>query len=284
MDPDGLRQICMALAPSLADVIECDADSAHSTWHAPWETGKALEVVGLCLLAALSRWNGQVIDLPTLYKEHPEAFYMRNVLPHSHSRKAGHSDRSTTPNLELAFVAAFTPKLVISGEHRSWGVFREGLPVKSVLDFVLSGVSPVDRPDVIVVEGTGSTLLDGSAVSCTWGSSDFEWDWIVRVADSPVPRLIDHGAIPLAQPRVAALVESSVAKSTSHVDRQLASYLRTFGLDSLTRTMFFHGGNSSSTLAGVTVSVERLASWIKSDSGSETDCIVAREWWANCLT
>ena len=279
MDGLAVRDSCLALAPEYEGVLLNTSHSADVTWHGPLANGKAVEVLGLCLLVAAARSLRLGIQVPILFSNDPDAFYWRNELPLSHPARAGHSDALDSATLERAYVAALTPKCILQLDARSWSVCREGIPIHSLFTYASGGSPPSGRPDLAVLEGSPAIELTARRATYSWTWGESTWQCELRMIDSPKPALLHHSDLAGGIAPVAALVECSHNKSASHVDGQLGRYLIDYPTLKPQSTMFLNGGSSLATHAGLnirtinvvearvggaqTASVQEVGNWLR---------------------
>lgn len=277
--PSSIRPICRELAPVLREQIDWDGPGSSSTWNGDGKNGKALEVLAICWIVHTARNLGLEVTAPPALADRPGLFYLRNELPRSNTARAGHSDAHQQERIEDSFLAALTPKLTLRHGARVWSLFREGLPVQTILDY-MKEVNPwQERPDLLIVEGEFRAHLDGQLAVSNWQQGSRGWLVTVRTIDSPYPQVVDC-EVPLpADIPACAVVEVSNNKVTGLADTQLGTYSEKYSVE-LTQTLFLHGGTSRSTVAGLevpaTVIIRRSESYYQLAAAS-------REWLAKCL-
>lgn len=237
--------------------IDYEGPESDSTWIGDGSNGKALEVLALAWIIRTAQELGLDVTVDAALNARPGLLYLRNVLPHSHPARAGHSDSSQHSTIEENFLAALTPKVAMHTGERTWSIFREGLPAQEVLDYVTDTPQSQDRPDLLVVEGQFETGINGQLVTSSWWHRRSHWRFSLRALDSPHPQIADCEEPLPCDFQSSALVEASLNKSTAHVDGQLESYCSKYGLE-LSQTLFFHGGSSHSTVAGLGISAATI--------------------------
>lgn len=279
LEPAAIRSACRELAPVLREQIDYDGPESASTWIGNGSNGKALEVLALAWIVGVAEELGLEVAVGEDLSALPRWFYLRNVLPRSNPARAGHSDTSQISQIEESFLAALAPKVTIRHDGRVWSIFREGLPAQEVLDFMNDVALWRDRPDLLIVEGQFEAETDGQLITSRSRYAQWPWRFTLRALDGPQPQVVDCD-LPLPQDLSSTgLVEVSLNKSTDHVDAQLESYASKYGV-ALSQTLFFHGGSSQSTVAGLAVSATAI---VDHRDGRAQLTEASREWLAACL-
>ena len=195
-------------------------------WQRQLRSGVALEWATLAALVSSATAAGWHADIPLQkVKLGASLFTLRNEIPTHHGGQPGHAaGLSVDTPLAYRFLAALTPKLVLTRGSQHVSVFREGCPYHAVM----SNVAYQERADIVLVSGTthpnlprihegaaGQVVKFGFAVE---GVGDISGELDVR--NSPtIPcrwRKPEKGCVVPTR----GLVECSVDKSAAHALRQ----------------------------------------------------------------
>lgn len=239
-----LRSLAKSLYAESSEIIAHDSEVTRSTWSAKVETGKAVEILSLCFLAASAIRLGEKVSIPEIFINKPDLFYLRNVLPRHHGAQPGHEGVIGDISLQDRFVAALTPRLVIKTEESSFGVYREGFPVHLIQTLKEGGMEYLDRPDILVVEG----IVD--VHDWTKGEVGFSYACSVGGCDG-VLRVKNDINLPLKSYRerfrsgipTTGIIECSVGKGRERAEEQLERYLELFSSDNPPVTLLVNGKN-----------------------------------------
>lgn len=277
-----MRDACLFLAPELEECLMIDSPSAEITWKGDLSGGKALEVLGLSVLIFTAHRCGVSVQIPKEVKERPDFMYFQNVLPRSHAVKAGHSDLSESYNFVEKYIASLIPKVVLDYKGNYWSVFREGAPPWSIAQFVKGVPSISLRPDLAIVPGRVSALVDGSKITYEWEHKDSKWDFQLRVIDGPVPRVIDFHVTGNPTPKLSGLMECSIEKTNSHLEIQIEGYLNSYGPAHLDKVCYFYLNGDPSRRLSMNLSVEEVIGWtLRPQSTKRLGDL--EHWLAGCL-
>lgn len=227
---DKLRALCISIAPNLRAIIEHDSLVTASTWEAVGETGKAVELYSLCSLSSALSDIGIATIVPDIYNEKPDLFYLRNILHRHHGAQAGHAAAINSIPLIDRFVAALTPKLVFENNALQYGVYREGMPVHLIEHLNQGNAEYLDRPDVIISEGTSAcNLLSAEKMEFSYECHNGKCSGLLRIKnDSSLP-IISYDTTLKENIPVTGIIECSVSKSDVRAEEQLQRYLSIFG-------------------------------------------------------
>jgi len=237
-----LRELCAVTAPNLRAIIEHDSPVSASTWKAQGETGKAVELYSLCgFAAALSNLNKKV-RIPEIYYEKPDLFYLRNVLHRHHGAQAGHSAAINDIPLIDRFTAALTPKLTYENGGLSYEVFREGFPIHLIEHVHKGKPEYLDRPDIIICEGTSThSLLSSEKMEFSYDCQHGKCHGVLRIKnDSNIP-IISYETTLTANIPVVGIIECSVGKGDVRAEEQLKRYLSIFSPEKIPLSLLING-------------------------------------------
>ena len=240
----GLRQLALAFCPDLESILMHDSDVTASTWHVGVETGKSVELVSLCGLVASLRQAGCTVTFPSLFKEKPNLFYIRNVIPRHYGAQAGHS-AAVFDQIPLAdrFVGALTPKAIV---HRPDGkkylIFREGNPFH-LINWVASGRPEyLDRPDILIAEGSlHLQWIKDTILSFRFVGPVGICEGKLRVKNDINLPLVELSMSDLYDVPVSAIIECSVGKGEAAAEEQLARYIKLFSVPPSPMTVLING-------------------------------------------
>lgn len=277
---DVLRSAAALLCPDLTDVIRHDSAVTASTWRAKVETGKAIELASLCGVVASLRRASWEVSFPDVYREKPDLFYLRNVVPTHHGAQAGHDTAMFGAlSLEDRFLASMTPKASArSSKGKELLIFREGHPVHFI-NWQASGNSEyLDRPDILLAEGQLCTKwTDSSVLAFLYSVGTSIIDGQLRTINSFNVPIISYRASDDCRFPIRGLVECSAEKDPSIAKRQINRYVQLFGGPIRPVTMFVSGSRSRSTQCDVEVIIDRSAtceSQLANHISSGTDMFV----------
>ncbi|MDX2094427.1 MAG: hypothetical protein SFW64_00565 [Alphaproteobacteria bacterium] len=222
---EKLRALCATTAPIFQDIITHNSAITSSTWNAKVETGKAVEFYSLCCLAAGLEKLGIGISIPAIYLEHPDLFYLRNILPRHHGTQAGHSAAINSIPLSDRFVAALTPKFIFETVGSKYGIYREGFPIHLIEHLNKGEEEYLDRPDVLICRGTmTSKLISSERIAFTYESQSGRCEGILRIKNDALIPIISYDSNLLNVP-VVGIIECSVSKGDTKAEEQLRRYL-----------------------------------------------------------
>lgn len=226
-DTAFIRELSSKLCPDLSDVIWHESEVTRSTWAQGLETGKAVEFLSLCALVSAYREGGQGVDIPELYKSHPDLFYTRNIIPRHHGAQAGHdaANGDSLP-LRLRFLGALTPRAVVKQrDGYPLLIFREGHPIHFINYAKQYGIYYLERPDLIVSKASVEVQ------SLSDGEVSFNYRCESGITSGKM-RVMNHSQIPLMSLNntgeldipIVGIVECSVGKGKDRAAMQLAAY------------------------------------------------------------
>ncbi len=244
---EKIRKACFDLCPEFSNVLKVESEVTASTWKASLSSGKALELLSLCGLLSSCRELGMSIELPSLYIEQPELFYLRNVIPRQYVSKPGHShDSENGLSLKWKFAAALTPKAIIRNEHGlQYCVFREGIATHMIRDLVLKKSEYLDRPDIIVTAGEYETnFLNDSIIEFKYKNKSDELRGSLRIKNSESLPLIDFQGNCSIEAKL--IIECSVDKKSQFATGQLVKYKKLFAGKTNLHSTFVNGGSKKS--------------------------------------
>jgi hypothetical protein len=227
----ALRDVALRFCPDLEAILFHDSEVTASTWRAGIETGKAIELVSLCSLVSSLRSFGCYVAIPPVFRNNPDLFYLRNVIPRHHGAQAGH-DHYSLGNLTLAdrFIGAMTPKAVFRHPNgRKFSIFREGHPIHSIRWAYVGKEEYLDRPDIVVSEGCLTSKLSGlNVLQFEYVNSTGVCNGELRIKNDINLPLICLTFSQTFDLPVAALIECSVGKGRDVAREQLSRYMAIF--------------------------------------------------------
>lgn len=236
-----IRELAIELFPGLSSVISHNSEITRSTWESSLDTGKAVEFVCLCAIADSAHRFGLRINVPSIYLNNPDLFYLRNIIHRHHGAQPGHEGATCSISLQDRFKAALTPRIVLEYSDAFYGVYREGFPIHLIQTRYLGGSEYLDRPDVILVEGT---------VNVTEGvENEIDFSYISTCGNcNGTLRIKNDVTIPIKSYRAeiskiptVGIIECSVSKGRERAEDQLNRYLKTFATDPMPATLLVNG-------------------------------------------
>jgi hypothetical protein len=258
------------MAPCLLPWIDLETSVAESTWKGDLKNGKAVEFFSLCAVISFLEKNQIPITFAESSLQIPDAMYLRNELPLTHGAQPGNSSGQFGLEMFQRFVAAFTPKVEFEYKNRPYGIFREGLPLRDLINFVSDGSVTRLRCDLIVVPGKFGVETDGQILNLLWTDSDFRLDCSIRMVNAPTPSIVKFelvGEVPLSR----ILVECSVGKPIKSLETQVASYIGPFGIEAGTGIVYSHLQGVVSQTVGYDLHLASLLSEMNSESSYELE-------------
>jgi hypothetical protein len=179
--------------------------------------------------------------------------------------------------IEDRFASAFTPKFLAKSGHRTWSVYKEGVPSIALEQYISgAGVSSF-RPDIAILEGNSSYEIEMSILNFKLQTNNGASEYSVRMLDAPEPRIVDYNFQSKQGTRITGLIECSVNKGLSYLESQLNNYLENFGPNSHNEICYFYlngkeyptiGCNFNATNLldseiGNELSIPNLTKWLK---------------------
>lgn len=222
-----IRELSSKLCPDLSAVIWHESEVTLSTWGQGLETGKAVEFLSLCSLINAYRQAGQDVDIPELYKSHPDLFYIRNIIPRHHGAQAGHdaANGDSLP-LRLRFLGALMPRAVVKqSDGCPLLIFREGHPIHFINYAKQYNIYYLERPDLLISKAS----IEVQSLS----NSEISFDYRCQSGiTSGKLRVVNHSKLPLMSLNhigdldipISGIVECSVGKGRDRASEQLAAY------------------------------------------------------------
>lgn len=245
-DATFIRELSSKLCPDLSDVIWHESEVTLSTWGQGLETGKAVEFLSLCSLINAFRHGGQEVNIPDLYKSHPDLFYIRNIIPRHHGAQAGHdaANGELLP-LSLRFLGALTPRAVI---QQSDGcpllIFREGHPIHFINYAKQYNIYYLERPDLLISKASVDVeLLNDSEVSFSYRYQTGLTSGKLRIANHaklPLISLSHTGELDIP---ISGIVECSVGKGKDRASEQLDAYRSLCKAPPIPKSVLVNGRN-----------------------------------------
>ena len=226
-DTAFIRELSAKLCPDLSDVIWHESEVTLSTWGQGLETGKAIEFLSLCSLINAYRMGGQDVDIPELYRSHPDLFYIRNIIPRHHGAQAGHdaANGDSLP-LRLRFLGALTPRAVVKqSDGCPFLIFREGHPIHFINYAKQYNTYYLERPDLLISKASIEVQpLSDSEISFNYRCKSGITSGKLRVVNHsklPLISLSHTGELDIP---ISGIVECSVGKGKDRAGEQLAAY------------------------------------------------------------
>lgn len=238
MNDEYFKQLALSAAPGMWAAWNTSA--AEDVWASEPSTGKSLELATLAILYGALESLGAGPVIPSTLLVRPELYLVRNELPQHHGGQAGHS--AAGREAPERFLAAFTPKLTFRIEGRSFAIFREGLPLHALAQYIRTRQLYKDRPDFVVIEGSFDvTSVDGiTTVNAELVSGQFFAQ--VREVNSRYPQLVDWKSTSSEEPAPIAILECSWNKSESAARHQLTRYTELMPPIRFEQTLFVSAG------------------------------------------
>ncbi|MDO2438439.1 hypothetical protein Q2T43_19730 [Aeromonas veronii] len=241
-----IRELSSKLCPDLSDIIWHESEVTLSTWGQGLETGKAVEFLSLCSLINAYQHEGQEVDIPELYNNHPDLFYIRNIIPRQYGAQAGHeaANGDALP-LRLRFLGALTPRAII---QQSDGcpllIFREGHPIHFINYAKQHNIYYLERPDLIISKALIQIEpLNDSEISFSYKCQSGLTSGKLRVvnhAKLPLISLNHTGELDIP---ISGIVECSVGKGKNRAGEQLDDYLSLCQSFSKPKSVLVNGRN-----------------------------------------
>jgi len=228
---DAHRNAAAILCPELRPIILHQSGVSKSTWETGVETGKSVEFLSVCGLIAAAKVLGFEVTFPDIYSHNPDLFYFRNVIPRHHGAQAGHDAVvfDSIP-LEERFKAAMSPKAILHHPSgKQYLVYREGLPIHLISVIANKGGHYLDRPDVVVLEGSmeirsaKSGIIEFEFESPSGGMSGS-----LRVKNDVNVPLKNLSMNLEGEIGISSIIECSVGKGRVKAEEQLERYLQLF--------------------------------------------------------
>jgi hypothetical protein len=239
---DKLRELCVEIAPNLKAIIEHDSAVTASTWNASGETGKAVEFFSLCCLMAALSDIGRKVYTPDIYQQKPDLFYLRNILHRHYGAQAGHAASINSISLIDRFSAALTPKVMFENGGLTYGIFREGMPVHLVEHLHKGKPEYLDRPDLIVCEGTLThNLLSAEKIEFKYECQYGVCHGVLRIKNDPNIPIISYETTLTENIPVIGIIECSVSKGDVMAEEQLQRYISIFSTDNVPISLLING-------------------------------------------
>lgn len=245
-DADFVRKLSCKICPDLKDVIGHDSEVTLSTWGQGLETGKAVEFLSLCSLIRAYRNHGQEVEIPELYKSHPDLFYIRNIIPRYYGSQAGHdAANASSLSLGLKFLGALTPRAIVrQGDGLDFLIFREGHPIHFINHAKKYRTYYLDRPDVLIAKAsmTVEPLNDGE-ILFDYRYKDGSTSGKIRIAvcaELPIISLSNTGEMDIP---ISAILECSIGKGKDIAGGQLKIYRSLFKALPRPKTVLVNGKN-----------------------------------------
>lgn len=243
-----LRELSSKFCPDLRDVIWHESEVTFSTWGQGLETGKAVEFLALCSLIAVFRQEGHEVKIPKLFRDQPDLFYIRNIIPRHHGAQAGHNaaDGESIPLL-LRFLGALTPRAIIEqSDGYPLLVFREGHPIHFINYAKKYNILYLERPDLLFSKARIHVESNNeSELSFTYEFDSGLTSGRMRVANSPKLPLISLNNFGELDIPICGLVECSVGKGRDRAGDQLAAYKNLCKAHPLPKAVLVNGKNIS---------------------------------------
>ena len=226
-DAAFIRELSWKLCPDLSDVIWHESEVTLSTWGQGLETGKAVEFLSLCSLINAYRHEGQEVNIPELYKSHPDLFYIRNIIPRHHGAQAGHdaANGDSLP-LRLRFIGALTPRAVVQqSDGYPLLIFREGNPIHFINYAKQYNIYYLERPDLLISKALIKVEpLTDSEISFSYKCQSGFTSGKLRVVNHAKLPLISLDHIGELDIPISGIVECSVGKGKDRAGEQLDAY------------------------------------------------------------
>ncbi len=247
-DAAFIRELSSKLCPDLSDVIWHESEVTLSTWGQGLETGKAVEFLSLCSLINAYRYEGQEVSIPDLYKNHPDLFYIRNIIPRHHGAQAGHdATNGDSLPLRLRFLGALTPRAIVKqSDGCPLLIFREGHPIHFINYAKQYNIYYLERPDLLISKASIEIeLLNDSEISFSYRyQSGFT---------SGKLRIVNHAKLPLISLNhtgeldipISGIVECSVGKGKDRASEQLDAYRTLCKVPPKPKSVLVNGRNKS---------------------------------------
>ena len=260
---ESLQQCALEAFPIYGDIILDSSVLSDSVWNSELKTGKSLEIVALLKVLSLLGDSFGSLGIDDFYLRNPELFYLRNEIPLHHGAQAGHAATLQSPlSLEDRFIASIKPKGHFVCGELSWMVFREGNPLHLLESLVLEKGAYKERNDIVIVRGAIQNVeIKDRVLSFThWDGSEYA-KYQLSVKNSSLIPLKDFEVSKNYSVVTSGIIECSVSKKRSHVERQLAKYQKLFTSGKVApECLFIHGRNDECSFETLFIELERMVS------------------------